>query len=129
MAAEALPQGLHVVAHGPSVLDDAARPFEAPLAVGVEADEARRALNQHGAQHVLELLDAGREARLADTAVLGRLAEIAVLRQRQEIFEFVDHACAIPWRRRARRARRPPRRRSRRSGEAQGPRDTACARS
>ncbi len=92
MTAEAPLQRLHVVAHGPSVLDDAARPFEDPLALGGEADEARRALYQHGAQRILELLDAGGEARLTHAAALRRLAEVAFARQRQQILELVDHA-------------------------------------
>jgi hypothetical protein len=42
MAGEALLQGLHLGAHGARVGDDAARPVEHALALGGEAQEARR---------------------------------------------------------------------------------------
>ena len=91
MPAQALLQGLHFLAHGAGVGDDAARPVEDPLAFRGEAQEARGALHQHDAQRVFELFDAGREGRLRHAALLGGPAEIALARQRQKIFELVDH--------------------------------------
>src|SRR5277367_1646244 len=52
----------------------------------------RGTLHQHDAQRVFELLDAGREGRLRHAALFGGPAEIALARQRQKIFELVDHS-------------------------------------
>src|SRR5260370_27000991 len=96
MPAKTLLQRLHFLAHGAGVSDDAARPIEDALAFRGEAEEARRALHQHHAQRVFELLDAGREGRLRHAALLGGPAEIALPRQRQKIFELVDHRSRVP---------------------------------
>ena len=96
MAVQALLQGAHFLAHGPRVGHDRTRPVEHPLSLGGEAQEARRALHQHDAQGLLELLDARGEGRLRDAAQFGGLAEILFARQRQEILELVDHPVTAP---------------------------------
>ena len=77
--AEALLQRLHLGPHGARIGDDGARPFEDPLALGGEAQEPRRPLDEHDAQRVLELLDAGREGRLRHAAGFGGAAEVSSL--------------------------------------------------
>jgi hypothetical protein len=91
VAGEVLLQRLHLGAHGARIGDDGARPVEHALALGGEAQEARGALDQHDAKRVLELLDAGGEARLGHAAGFGGLAEVAFAGERQEIFELIEH--------------------------------------
>src|SRR5262249_40646687 len=85
---------IDLLAHGARVTDDPAGPVEHPLALGREALEARAPLHQEHAEHILELLDAGREGGLAHTASLGCGAEVALARQRNDEFELVEHESA-----------------------------------
>jgi hypothetical protein len=89
--AQAVLQRIDLLAHGARVTDDAAGPVEHPLALGSEALEARAPLHQEHAEHILELLDAGREGGLAYAASLGRVAEMPLARERNDEFELVEH--------------------------------------
>ena len=91
MAGEAALQRVDLLAHGARVADDAARPVEHALAFRGEALEARAALHQEHAERILELLDAGREGRLAHAAGLGRVTEMPLARERDHEFELVQH--------------------------------------
>jgi len=62
---------------------------------GVKSLETRAALHQHDAQNFLELLEAGRHRRLGDAAGLGRPAEVALFRQRQQKFKLVDQEARL----------------------------------
>src|SRR4029077_18252704 len=56
-----------------------------------EALEARAALHQEHAHRVLELLDARREGRLANSARFRRMAEMSLSGERDDEFELIDH--------------------------------------
>jgi len=73
------------------VADDPAGPVESALAFRGQADEARTALDQEHAERLFQLLDARRERRLRHPASLGGAAEMLLARQRDEIFELVEH--------------------------------------
>jgi hypothetical protein len=88
---EPLLQGARLLAHLPHVAHDAKRPLVDPLALRGEALVAGAALHEQDAQRRLELLEARRQGGLGDAAQLGRLAEMALARQRDEVFELVDH--------------------------------------
>ena len=92
---EAVAQRVDLLAHGARVADDAARPVERALALGGETDEARAALHQQDAEHFLELLDAGRQRRLGHAAGLGGAAEMLFARERDQIFELVEHGSGV----------------------------------
>ena len=95
MTGQAVLQRIDLLTHGTGVADDAARPIEHPLAFRGEALETRAALHQQHPERIFELLDAGRQRRLAHAASLGRMAEMALARQRNDEFEFVDHAVRV----------------------------------
>src|SRR5262249_23165649 len=95
MSGEAMLERVDLLAHGTRVADDAARPVEHALALRRESLKARTALHQKHAEHVLELLDACRKGWLAHTASLGRVAEMALARERNDEFEFVEHEGAL----------------------------------
>ena len=91
MSGEAALQRVDLLAHGARVADDAARPIEHALAFGGEPLEPRTALHEQHAERILELLDAGREGRLAHAAGLGGMTEMPLARERDHEFELVQH--------------------------------------
>jgi len=91
VAGEALLQRLHLGPHGSRIGDDGAGPVEHTLALGGEAQEPRRPLDEHDAERVLELLDAGGEGRLGHAAGFGGATEIPFTSERQEILELIKH--------------------------------------
>src|SRR5580704_612292 len=91
MADEPALQGIDVLAHGTGIGDDAAGPIEYALAFGRKAAKAGAALHQQNSEHVLEILDAGRQRRLADVAGFCRAPEMLRACQGNHEFEFVDH--------------------------------------
>ena len=58
VADEAALERIDVLPHGAGVADDAARPFQHPLAFGRKAAKARAALHQKYAEHVFQIFDA-----------------------------------------------------------------------
>ena len=96
MAGKPVPRRAHLLVHGAGIADDAARPFQHPLAFRRQPLEARAALDQHDAELVLQLLDRGRKRRLGDAAALGRPAEMLLLGERDEEFQLVDHGGKLP---------------------------------
>ena len=90
-AGEALLERVDFLAHSAAVADDAACPFEHPLALRGEILETRAAIDQEDAETLLELLDAGRKRRLGHAAGLGGPAEVLFARQREQEFELIDH--------------------------------------
>src|SRR5215510_9776074 len=68
-----------------------ARPFQGAFAFRRQPDEARSALHQHHAEHLLELLEADRQRRLRYVTRLGGPAEMLFLRKCKQIFQLVDH--------------------------------------
>src|SRR5262249_49412766 len=91
LAGQPVLERLDLLAHGARIADDPARPVERALALRRETDEARSALHQQNAERLLELLDASRQCRLRHPADLGGAAEMALARQRHQIFELVQH--------------------------------------
>ena len=55
-----------------------------------EADDAARPLDQGDAEQGFELAQAGGQRRLGDETGVGRLAEMAVLAQRDQILKLLD---------------------------------------
>lgn len=93
VAGKALFQRADLLLHGARIADNAARPAQHALAFGRKAVEARAALHQQHPEHILELLDAGREGRLGHAASLRSAPEMPLVGERNQIFELVDH----PW--------------------------------
>ena len=85
-------QRIDLLAHVAGVADDAPRPVQHPFALGREALKARAAPHQQDAHLFLDLLHPGRQSRLGNAARLGSAAEMLLTGQRQQEFEFVNHA-------------------------------------
>src|SRR5262249_4826704 len=91
MPGQAALEGVDVLFHGARIAYDAACPLQYPLALRREAAESRAALYQQDPERLFQLLDAGRECGLAHARSLGRPAEMLLTRERNDVFEFVDH--------------------------------------
>src|SRR5579885_581610 len=94
MPGKAAFQRVDLLAHGARVAHDAPRPVEHALALGRKALEARAALHEQDAELILELLDAGREGRLAHAAGFRRVAEMPLTRKGNDEFELFQHGTA-----------------------------------
>jgi hypothetical protein len=77
--------------HGAGVADDAARPVEHALALRREARKARAAVDEADAETLLELLDRGRERRLAHPAGLRGAADMPLACEGDEELQPVEH--------------------------------------
>ena len=80
--------------------------LEDALAIGLEQLAGRReldfpgaALEQHGADLLLQLLDLMRQRRLRDVKLLGRAREAARLRDREKIPDVTQFHLVLPARR------------------------------
>ena len=78
MPDEAALERVDILAHGARIADDPPRPFQHPLALGREAVEARAAMDQQHAEHILQIFDAGGQGRLGDAAGFGGAAEMTL---------------------------------------------------
>jgi len=78
--------------HGPHVGHDSPGPVQNAFSLGRESAETRPALDQKHAERVLKLLDPSRERRLAHAAAFRSVSKMALLGERDEKFELVDHA-------------------------------------
>lgn len=67
---ETVLEGMHLLAHGPGVPDDAPGPVEYPLALGREALEPGTAVDQQDAERIFQLLHACGQGRLRHAADL-----------------------------------------------------------
>src|SRR5450759_913966 len=90
-------RGMHVLAHGARVADDAPAPFQHALAFRRQPVKARTSIDQQHPQGVFELLDARRQGGLRHAAAFGGAAEVALARQRYQEFQLVDHRDAPVW--------------------------------
>jgi hypothetical protein len=80
-----------ILAHGSRIANNPARPFQDPFTLRREAVEARAALHEQYAKHILEKFYSARQCRLADAASHGGPAEVTFTRQRKDEFEPIDH--------------------------------------
>src|SRR5262249_45715358 len=85
-------QRVDFLVHGAGVTDDAACPVEHAFALRGEALKTGAALHEQHAEGILELLDAGRQRRLAHAASLGGMTEMPLAGERDDEFKFIDHA-------------------------------------
>ena len=70
--------------------DDAPRAFGGVAAGGGQHHPARRAFDQRHAEFILELLDLGRQRRLADEAGCGGAAEMFVVGERNQVLQIAQ---------------------------------------
>ena len=91
-----MPCRAHLLAHGAGVADDAARPFQHPLALRRQALEARAAVDEHDAELSSSCLIAADSVGWVTPHCLGGAAEMPLLGERDEEFQLVDHPLPAP---------------------------------